>query len=184
MLLDAQPFLSVTFVAIKSGDLLCDGTMMRRASGYRASTCGRDHRFRPPAPYRLFGCQESRGEVPCLSISIADGGFTFNSVRQRVPYDMDLVTVAVVHKANTEGSGRVNNHQSFGMTFVETPSANLSTQNGQAGGTCLKIASAELSEALLPLAFLQADLLHFLDAFAPLRLACRQDWRFQCLSFR
>ena len=37
-----------------------------------------------------------------LRISIADGGFTFNSVRQRVPYDMDLVTVAVVHKANTE----------------------------------------------------------------------------------
>ena len=55
----------------------------------------------------------------------------------------------------------MNNHQSLEMTFVETPSAILSTQNGQAGGTCLKIASAELSEALLPLAFLQADLLHF-----------------------
>jgi hypothetical protein len=29
----------------------------------------------------LFEHRESRGEVPCLRISIADGGFTFNGVR-------------------------------------------------------------------------------------------------------
>jgi hypothetical protein len=63
-------------------------------------------------------------------------------------------------KRTPKRSGRVNNHQSLEITFFETSSANLSTQDGQARDVS-QIASAELSESLLPLAFLQADLLHF-----------------------